>query len=98
MYADELVETSLPDATSVSSSGPRVFVQVGAFGERENANQLKNQLSALKLGEVSISSVVKNSQQLHRVRIGPLNTVESADKTVAQLNAMGMKDHRVVIE
>ena len=85
-------------AISVSAKGPQVYVQVGAFGERENANQLKNQLSSLNIGEVTISSVVKNAKQLHRVRIGPLATVRSADDTVAELNAMGMNNHRVVIE
>ena len=85
-------------AITVSARGPQVYVQVGAFGERENANQLKNQLSGLNLGEVTISSVVKNAKQLHRVRIGPLATVRSADDTVAELTAMGMSDHRVVIE
>ena len=86
------------DANSVAEANPQVFIQVGAFGERENANQLVNQLSALNLGEVSVSSIIKNSQQLHRVRIGPLSTIELADKTVAQLTSMGMNDHRVVIE
>ncbi len=85
-------------AIIVSADGPQVFVQVGAFGERENADQLKNQLSGLNLGNISISSVVHNSKQLHRVRIGPLATVESADDTVSELNAMGMNNHRVVIE
>ncbi|MGH1538734.1 MAG: SPOR domain-containing protein [Gammaproteobacteria bacterium] len=41
---------------------------------------------------------MQDTKQLHRVRIGPLATVQSADETVAQLNAMGMSDHRVVIE
>ncbi|MFK7816411.1 MAG: septal ring lytic transglycosylase RlpA family protein [Gammaproteobacteria bacterium] len=93
-------EVSYPDdsAIMVSTGGPQVFVQVGAFGERENANQLKNQLSGLNLGNISISSVVQNSKQLHRVRIGPLSTVESADNAVSELNAMGMSNHRVVIE
>ncbi len=94
---DTAVKTEA-DATVISASGPKVFVQVGAFGQRDNANQLVNQLNALNLGNVSISSVIKNSQPLHRVRIGPMSTVESADQTVAQLNEMGMKDHRVVIE
>ena len=91
-------DVSNTDTYSVANANPQVFIQVGAFGERENANQLVNQLSALNLGEVSVSSIIKNSQQLHRVRIGPLSTVELADKTVAQLTSMGMKDHRVVIE
>lgn len=85
-------------AIMVSNDGPQVFVQVGAFGERKNADQLKNQLSGLNLGNISISSVVQNSKQLHRVRIGPLSTVESADDAVSELNAMGMRNHRVVIE
>jgi len=83
---------------TVSTQGPQVFVQVGSFSERENADQLKNQLSGLNLGEVIISSVVKNSKQLHRVRIGPLASVQLADDAVTELNAMGMSDHRVVIE
>ncbi len=97
-YIDDNTADTAPEAATVSKLNPRVFVQVGAFGERENANQLVSQLSELNLGKVSISSVVKNSRQLHRVRIGPLATVQSADDTVAQLSAMGMSDHRVVIE
>ena len=77
---------------------PRVFIQVGAFGERANANHLLNQLRSLDLGVVTISSVVKDKKELHRVRIGPLSTVELADDTVAKLSNMGMREHRVVIE
>jgi len=91
-------DSSVVDATTVTASGPQVFVQVGAFGEHKNADQLKNQLNGLNLGAVTISSVVKNSKPLHRVRIGPLDNVQSADDTVAQLSAMGMNDHRIVIE
>lgn len=91
-------QDSVVEEVAGSVSDAKIFVQVGAFGQLENANQLLNQLSGFDLGEVSISSVVKDTQQLHRVRIGPLLSVQSADQTVAELNAMGMKDHRVVIE
>ncbi len=96
--AEKQIVYEADSAITVSANGPQVFVQVGAFGERENADQLKNQLTELNLGAVSISSVMQNSKQLHRVRIGPLSTVESADDTVSELNAMGMNNHRVVIE
>ena len=86
------------EATTISNQGPQIFVQVGAFGELKNASQLKSQLSELNLGAVIISSIVKDAKQLHRVRIGPLATVKSADDTVAELNTMGMSDHRVVVE
>ena len=91
-------EDAAVDVETISSTDPQLFIQVGAFGERENADQLMNQLSPLNLGKVSISSVIQNSQQLHRVRIGPISNVELVDKTVAQLTSMGMKDHQVVIE
>ena len=89
---------SQEQAASTPISNPKVYVQVGAFGDRANADLLVNQLNGLKLGVVTISSVMKNSKQLHRVRIGPISTVQLADDTVAKLNKMGMKEHRVVIE
>lgn len=85
-------------ANATLSSDPQVYIQVGAFGDRSNADQLKNQLSGLNLGVVSILSVVKNAISLHRVRIGPLASVQAADDAVIELNAMGMSGHRVIIE
>jgi len=79
-------------------TSPKVFVQVGAFSLHSNASQLVNQLGDLGFGEISISSVMQNEQQLHRVRIGPLLTVQAADETVLKLKNMGLKEHRVVIE
>ena len=95
---DYSVIDSQESAVVQTSSEPNIFVQVGAFGSRANANQLLNQLNDLNLGVVTISSVVKDAIELHRVRIGPLSTVESADETVARLSKLGMRDHRVVIE
>ena len=85
-------------ASSIQTANPLVFVQVGAFGNRANADQLANQLNNFDLGDITISSVIHNQKELHRVRIGPLSTVQSADDTVAKLIDMGMKEHRVVIE
>lgn len=82
----------------IINSQPRVFVQVGAFSDRANANLLLNQLRELDLGEIFISSIVFEEKQLHRVRIGPISTVQIADDTVMRLSDMGMREHRVVIE
>ncbi len=99
----EVKATSTPlegqqQTANVNSVDPRVFVQVGAFGDRANADQLVNQLNNFEIGDVTISSVVQNQKELHRVRIGPLSTVQSADDTVAKLIDIGMTEHRVVIE
>ena len=84
--------------TEVPHQIPRVFVQVGAFGNRANADQLANQLNNFDFGDITISSTIQNQIELHRVRIGPLSTVQSADDTVAKLIDIGMTEHRVVIE
>ena len=89
---------SQQDVSGSSVYDPKVFVQVGAFSVRNNANQLVSQLNDLGLGKISISSITQNDQQLHRVRIGPLLTVQAADETVFKLKNMGLKEHRVVIE
>ena len=44
---DDNSSITVSDVTTTLASGPQVFIQVGAFGERENANQLKNQLNGL---------------------------------------------------
>lgn len=82
----------------IGDAKPKVFVQVGAFSERAGADHLLNQLRELDLGAISISSIVVDAGKLHRVRIGPLPTVQSADDTFSKLSDMGMKEHRVVIE
>jgi rare lipoprotein A len=92
------VEEPQEQAVVARTADPKVFVQVGAFGDRANANQLSQQLNGLNLGVITISSVIQDAKELHRVRIGPLETVQSADDTVAKLYDMGMKKHRVVIE
>ena len=97
-FATEISSVTVTDEMTTLASSPQVYIQVGAFGDRENADQLKNQLSELNIGSVSISSIVKDAKPLHRVRIGPLANVKSADDTVGELNAMGMSGHRVVIE
>ncbi len=97
-HQDEFIDVSKIDLQETVVTGPKVFVQVGAFGSRANADLLVNQLSNLNLGSVTISSIIKGDHELHRVRIGPLATVELADDTIAKLSSMGMKEHRVVIE
>ena len=96
--ASHAVEDAQESAIISPTAELQVFVQIGAFSQRANADLLVNQLNRLDLGDITISSVIKDTKELHRVRIGPLSTVQSADDAVAKLSGMGMKEHRVVIE
>ncbi len=79
---------------------PRVgmYLQVGAFADRDNALRLKTRLHSVADTGVLISEVLKGRQPFYRVRLGPLNSVEEADRLVDTLAHIGINDSHVVVE
>lgn len=77
---------------------PGFFIQVGAFFERINAENLRKRLRVLGNLLVSISETVVSGRTLYRVRIGPLNEIEAADEIVARLSDLGIIDHHIVTD
>ncbi|AYC34423.1 septal ring lytic transglycosylase RlpA family protein [Pseudomonas cavernae] len=61
---------------SVGASG--LYLQVAAFANPDAAELLKAKLSGTVSAPVFISSVVRNQQILHRVRLGPIGTQDEA--------------------
>ena len=76
----------------------RIFVQVGAFALRQNAEQLFNRLLQARFRDVQIVNTQDKNRLLHRVRIGPLHDVDATDVVVAQLESLGYADYQIVIE
>lgn len=75
----------------------RVFLQVGAFSERENADELTEQLAGLiESGEINTGYNV--TQKLYRVRIGPLASAEEANKLAQKISQAGIAKPRVVLD
>ena len=50
------------------------YLQVGAFANPDAAELLRSKLSSMVQAPVFISSIVRNQQTLHRVRLGPIGT------------------------
>ena len=71
------------------------FVQVGAFLVEENAGELSVKLSyfgkPVHLNEINIEG-----RSFYRVRVGPVNDVESADALIQQLIKAGYADTHLV--
>ncbi|WP_036997974.1 septal ring lytic transglycosylase RlpA family protein [Metapseudomonas resinovorans] len=63
---------------SLAASG--LYLQVGAFANPDAAELLKAKLSGTVSAPVFISSVVRNQQILHRVRLGPIGTQGEAQQ------------------
>ncbi len=59
---------------NASSAVSGLYLQVGAFANPDAAELLKDKLSQTVPAKVFISSVVRNQQILHRVRLGPVET------------------------
>lgn len=102
------VTSTAPDATAEVpevrtvpvSSNPEMYVQAAAFQYRDNAVRLKQRL----VGEghqnamVSIRSARVQGRQFHRVRIGPLASIQYADSMLDRVLAAGHVGARIVID
>ena len=78
-------ESQAPPESVAEEKEVGIFVQIGAFRQRENAQKLSAQFSALKIGKVVVHKSVLEEAPIYKVRIGPLDTVAQADKTVEKL-------------
>lgn len=84
---------------SVAEREPELYLQLGAFLERNNAERLQNRLSDIEMqGTLHIQETRLNQEQLYRVRIGPLDSVESADRISQILQNAGIDSPRVVVD
>lgn len=73
-----------------------IYVQAGAFTQFENAHRLSARISTIAPAKVTAATV--GGTEFFRVRIGPLESVEAADRTLAQVIATGQPDARIVID
>jgi rare lipoprotein A len=74
----------------------RIYVQVGAFSMRDNAERLLDRLRRERFDNAQI--LQERDRALHRVRIGPLSTVLATDQVVERLQRLGLAEHQVVVE
>ncbi|MCW5731476.1 MAG: septal ring lytic transglycosylase RlpA family protein [Alphaproteobacteria bacterium] len=73
-----------------------IFVQAGAFSQFDNANRLRARLSVI--GPAAVNQVNVRGQDFFRVRVGPLASVEEADRALAQVISVGQSDARIVVD
>ena len=74
----------------------QIFLQVGAFAERENADVLAERLKSNGFENSFIVTVGEGPHAMHRVHIGPLESAEHTDEVNEGLRAMGVNDSRLV--
>ena len=70
-----------------------MYLQVGAYAERRNAEKISAQLAPTITVSVEIREIKSNNKVFYRVQIGPLLSTESADQVVLALHKLGITQH-----
>lgn len=104
------VDTTLPSREAVTAvtqrnSEPanqdnpvRLYLQIGAFLNRDNADQLRSRLVLNNHTSTTIKQGYNLDKTIYRVHIGPLATVEEADSLATELLELNVGSPKVVIE
>jgi rare lipoprotein A len=94
-------ETQTPPVAQSRTAPPieqdhEIFVQVGAFGDRANAERRRSELLSVGIGGAFIFADEAATPPMYRVRIGPISGVDDYDALVLKLEALGIKDPYLV--
>jgi rare lipoprotein A len=92
------VDPPLPEKVTLVGAKPsaQIYIQAGAFAQMDNANRVRQRIAGL--GGAQITAVRINGNDLFRVRLGPIASVEEADKMLARVLATGLPDARIVVD
>lgn len=97
------LEPHLPEPKSAAEAVPAkpelsgLFLQVGAFGNADNAHRLKSRLETELQTGVLVEEHNNANTPVFRVRVGPIASVELCDQLTNHLNGMGIPGARLVI-
>jgi len=82
---------------SAQAGKGEIFVQLGAFSTRHNAEKLRDQLDS-RFSDILIQPRRIASTTLYRVRIGPFNDMKKIEQTMQTLQQSGFDQAVVIIE
>ncbi len=85
-----------PPAAAPAAAG--FYAQAGAFGEESNARRLADRLAAAGLAGVATLQASVGGRTLHRVRVGPVASVEEFDALIERLRVLGLADARLALD
>ena len=75
-----------------------MFIQLGSFSSKDNAQKLSEELKAKKESAIVIKQVKVGKDSFFRVQIGPLLDLSEANAIQQRLNRKGYTRAQIVIE
>jgi peptidoglycan lytic transglycosylase len=96
--AQELPPLPPPVVAEPSERPPGIYLQVGAFADQANAEHVAAQLRVANFAPVQVVDATIGGHLVHRVRVGPLADVDSADRVTSQIEQMGLPHPQVAVD
>lgn len=90
----DIAPRAVVQQTSVTPTS--IFVQAGAFSVYENAARLRAALTPIGPAEISRTTV--DGTDFYRVRLGPLASVEEADRILGSVIRQGQTAARIIVD
>ena len=87
-----------PAAKATALDPPRLYLQVGAFASRRNAETLRTRLEEADFTQVCVQRSRSTPNMPFRVRIGTLPSVADSDRLARRIAAYGIHNAYVVVE
>ena len=74
----------------------QIYIQAGAFSRSDNAMSVKSRIE--QFGTVKVTGVRSQGVDMYRVRLGPIPTVEEADRLLSRVVDSGLAEARIIVD
>ena len=87
----------LPETvTVVPVQATHIYIQAGAYAHADNALRVKSRLDPL--GPVKVYGARVSGLDVYRVRLGPIDSVDEADRLLGRVVDTGLTEARIVVD
>jgi rare lipoprotein A len=84
--------TAVASSERATTHGAPIYLQIGAFGDPQNAERLRERLTTRLSDRIRILTPEATGAALYKVRVGPLDSEHDVARLTRQLAALGV-DH-----
>ena len=95
---DEPTKEIKPKIQAPLTKSNQIYIQVGAFNDRKNAQKRLSDLLSHGINNALIHEDSFTEKTLYRVRIGPILNVNQYDLLVKDLDYLGIKDKYLITD
>lgn len=86
------------DRALASNTSGKLYMQVGAFSVKDNAEAMKKRLDKARIRDIKTKKVKVNGKTVYRVRVGPVKSTRQLTELDEKLARLGITERRLVYE